>query len=380
MINNIPCLYIHIPFCDHICSYCDFYKRIAKEEVINKYVLYLEKELILKSQDGLLKNINTIYIGGGTPSCIGLNNLNILFSILKKYIDFNNINEFSIECNPKDISNELIKLFKDNKVNRISLGVQSFNNKKLKLLNRNHDKKIILNSLQLLKQNDFSNVNIDIMYGLPNDNIRLLKQDFKYLKKYNIKHVSCYSLILEPRTILYNKYKQGNFKLFNEDKEAKLYYQIQSILFKLGYNQYEISNYCLKGYECFYNLNTWNNNNYLGIGTSASYYINNKRYTNIKNLNSYFESLDQNKMLYFEEEVETKESKMYEEIMLGLRKICGINIINFNNKYNCDILNEYPNINFLIKNDLLKLDENNNLFIPFNKLYISNTIINKILS
>ena len=259
------------------------------------------------------------------------------------------------------------------------MGVQSFNNKKLKLLNRNHDKKIILNCLQLLKKNDFKNVNIDIMYGLPNDNIRLLKQDFKYLKKYNIKHVSCYSLILEQRTILYNKYIKGEFKLFNEDKEAKLYYQIQKHLNKLGYNQYEISNYCLNNYECLYNLNTWNNDHYLGIGTSASYYINNKRYTNIKNLDLYFKSLDDNKLLYFEEEVETTLSTMYEEIMLGLRKTEGINIINFNNKYNCDIYKQYPNINFLIKNNFLKV-YNNYLFIPKDKLYISNTIINKILS
>lgn len=377
MNKNYNCLYIHIPFCDHICSYCDFYKRIAKKEIIDKYILYLEKEILLKKD--LIKDVNIIYIGGGTPSSIGLDNLNILFNILKKYINFNNLIEFSIECNPKDVSDELIYLFKNNNVNRISLGVQSFNNKKLKLLNRNHDKKIILNCLQLLKKNDFRNVNIDIMYGLPNDNIRLLKQDFKYLKKYNIKHVSCYSLILEQRTILYNKYIKGEFKLFNEDKEAKLYYQIQKHLNKLGYNQYEISNYCLNNYECLYNLNTWNNNHYLGIGTSASYYINNKRYTNIKNLDLYFKSLDDNKLLYFEEEVETTLSTMYEEIMLGLRKTEGINIINFNNKYNCDIYKQYPNINFLIKNNFLKV-YNNFLFIPKDKLYISNTIINKILS
>lgn len=377
MNKNYNCLYIHIPFCDHICSYCDFYKRIAKKEIIDKYILYLEKEILLKKD--LIKDVNIIYIGGGTPSSIGLDNLNILFNILKKYINFNNLIEFSIECNPKDISDELIYLYKNNNVNRISLGVQSFNNKKLKLLNRNHDKKIILNCLQLLKKNDFRNVNIDIMYGLPNDNIRLLKQDFKYLKKYNIKHVSCYSLILEQRTILYNKYIKGEFKLFNEDKEAKLYYQIQKHLNKLGYNQYEISNYCLNNYECLYNLNTWNNDHYLGIGTSASYYINNKRYTNIKNLDLYFKSLDDNKLLYFEEEVETTLSTMYEEIMLGLRKTEGINIINFNNKYNCDIYKQYPNINFLIKNNFLKV-YNNYLFIPKDKLYISNTIINKILS
>lgn len=377
MNNNINCLYIHIPFCDHICSYCDFYKRIAKKEIIDKYILYLDKELTLKKD--LLKNINIIYIGGGTPSSIGLDNLFLLFNNLKKYINFDNLIEFSIECNPKDITNELVNLLIKNKINRISLGVQSFNNKKLKILNRNHDKKIVINCLNILKNNNFKNINVDIMYGLPNDNIRLLKNDFKYLKKYNIPHVSCYSLILEQRTILYNKYLKGEFKLFNEDKEAKLYYKIQKYLNKFNYNQYEISNYCLDNYECLYNLNTWNNNNYLGIGTSASYYIDNKRYTNIKNLDLYFKSLDENKIIYFEEEDETKESQMYEEIMLGLRKTKGINIINFNNKYGCDIFIQYPNINYLIKNNFLCLN-NNQLFIPSNKLYISNTIINKILS
>jgi len=376
MNNNINCLYIHIPFCDHICSYCDFYKRIAKKEIIDKYILYLEKEILLKKD--LLNNINVIYIGGGTPSSIGIDNLNLLFSILKKYISFKNLIEFSIECNPKDVSEQLILLFKENHVNRISLGIQSFNNKKLKILNRNHDKKIILNCLRLLKKNDFKNVNIDIMYGLPNDNIRLLKNDFKYLKKYNIKHVSCYSLILEQKTILYNKYLKGEFKLFDEDKESQLYYEIQKYLSKLGYNQYEISNYCLNNYECLYNLNTWNNKNYLGIGTSASYYINNRRYTNIKNLELYFKSLDNNEMMFYEEETEDKTSQMYEEIMLGLRKTEGINVKEFNKKYDCDIFSLYSNIDFLIKNNLLSLI-NNNLFIPKDKLYISNSIINKIL-
>lgn len=378
MNNKITNLYIHIPFCDHICSYCDFYKRIGNKDLINKYIVYLTKELEIKKQ--YLNDITTIYIGGGTPSCIGIDNLQLLFSFLKKYINFNNLIEFSIECNPLDITKDLILLFKKNKVNRISLGIQSFNNKKLKLLNRNHCKKDAFSALKLLNDNDFTNINIDIMYGLPKDNVRLLKNDFKYLRKYKIKHVSCYSLILEQKTILYNKYLKGEFKLYDEDKESKLYYQIQKFLTKIGYKQYEISNFCLPGYECKYNLNTWNNQKYLGIGASASYYLNNIRYTNIKNLNQYFKGIDDKQLVYYEVSTETIEIKMYEEIMLGLRKITGININNFNNKYNCDIFQKYPNIEYLLKMQLLKLDDDNNLFISNNKLYISNSIINKILN
>jgi len=376
MNKDITNLYIHIPFCDHICSYCDFYKKVAKKEQINKYIIYLEKELILKKE--YLNNINIIYIGGGTPSSIGLDNLNLLFNILKKYINFNNLIEFSIECNPKDINYDLIQLFNKNKVNRISLGIQTLNNRKLKLLNRNHTKKDVLNCLKLLKKLEFNNINADLMYGLPNDSFYLIKKDLKTFKKYNLTHISCYSLILEEKTILYNKYLKGDFKLFDEDKEAVLYYKIQKYLNKNKYNQYELSNFCNDKYECLYNLNTWNNNHYLGIGTSASYYIDNKRYTNIKNTDKYFACLDNNYIEYFEEEVLTNDDLMYEEIMLGLRKTQGINIKNFNKKYNCDIFKKYPNINYLINNKLITYKDNY-FFIPNNKLYISNTIINKIL-
>lgn len=377
MNNDLTCLYIHIPFCDHICSYCDFYKKIAKKEVINKYISYLEKELILKKQ--YLNNIKTIYIGGGTPSCIGIFNLKLLLAILKRYINFNEVNEFSIECNPIDITTELVNLLKNHQVNRISLGVQSTNDNKLKFLNRNHTKKDVINCLKILKNENFNNINIDLMYGLPNDNFSLIKKDLNLIKKFdNIKHVSCYSLILEEKTILFNMYQNNEFKLFNEDKEAKIYYKIQKYLKKLKFNQYEISNFCKEGYECLYNLNTWNNNKYLGIGASASYYIDNKRYTNIKNIDKYFDSLDNNKMAYYEEEIETINSKIYEEIILGLRKTKGINVAEFKRKYNFDLLFKYPSISYLLENDFLKL-ENNFLYIPSDKLYISNTIINKIV-
>ena len=325
-----------------------------------------------------LKNINIIYIGGGTPSSIGIKNLTLLFNNLKKYINFDNLIEFSIECNPKDITYELVELFKINKVNRISLGIQTLNNKKLKFLNRNHTKKDVLNCLNILKKCDFKNVNADLMYGLPKDNFYLLKKDLKTFRKYNLTHISCYSLILEEKTILYNQYINGKFKSFDPDKEAKLYYKIQSFLKKINYNQYELSIFSLRGYKCLYNLNTWDNNQYIGIGTSASYYIDNKRYTNIKHIQNYFDNLDNNKLTFYEEEVITKDIKMYEEIMLGLRKTNGINVINFKNKFECDIFETFPNINYLINISYLILKDNQ-LFIPSDKLYVSNSVINKIL-
>lgn len=350
---------------------------LSDEKTISKYIKYLEKEFILKQN--YLNDIEHIFIGGGTPSAIGLDNLNVLFQTIKKYINMEKIKEFSIECNPKDISNEMLTLFNSNNINRISLGVQSLNKRKLKLLNRNHTKKDIIKALKIINDNKINNVNIDLMYGLPGDSFYKIKNDINTLKRFKNTHFSCYSLILEKKTMLYHKFQKGDFKPFDEDKEAKIYYKIQKYLNKNGYKQYETSNFCIPGYECQYNVNTWKNGRYLGIGANASYYIDNIRYTNIRNIKKYFEYLDNiSTELYCEKYIVDKETEMYEEIMLGLRLKDGINIDEFNIKYNLDLFDEFKNINFLLKNNLL-IFKDKRIFIPDDKMYIANSIINKIL-
>lgn len=369
-------LYVHIPFCDHICSYCDFYKMIAKKELINKYINYLNKELELKKN--YLNDITGIYIGGGTPSSIGLDNLKRLFKYLFTYIKSEKIVEFSIECNPKDISEELISLLNEYHVNRISLGVQSLNSKKLRIMNRNHTKKDVILALKSLENRFNFNINVDLLYAFPKDNFRGIKKDIRTLMKHKVSHFSCYSLILEEKTVLYHQYLNNKFTLFDPDKEAKLYYKIQKYLIKHKFYQYEISNFSKKGYECKYNLNTWNNKEYIGIGASASYYIEDKRYTNYSNLNKYFDGIDRNKPYYDVITLDIND-KMYEEIILGLRKTQGINIKDFNNKYNIDIISKYPKINDLIKYGFLIIN-NDYLSIPLNKLYLQNSILGEILN
>lgn len=369
-------LYIHIPFCDHICTYCDFYKMIAKKEVIVKYINYLEKELELKKD--YLENIENIYIGGGTPSSIGIDNLNNLFITLSKYIDLNKIKEFSMEFNPTDVNEDIINLSIKYHVNRISLGVQSLNSDKLALMGRNHNKNDVIKAIKTLQKKFIFNINVDLIYAFPKDDFRGIKKDIKTLIKEDIKHFSCYSLILEEKTILYHKYLRNEFTPFDSDKEAKLYYNIQKYLHKKKYYQYEISNFAKEGFECQYNLNTWNNCKYLGIGASANYYIDNKRYDNFHNLNKYFDALDNNKQYFNVIEI-NKNEQMYEEIMLGLRKTNGINIETFYEKYQITIFNQYPHIKELMENQFLVLKDKQ-LFIPFNKLYISNSIIYKVLN
>lgn len=374
MTNKINSLYIHIPFCKQICVYCDFYKMIAKEEKINEYIDYLIKDLSKKKS--LLNDIENIYIGGGTPSSIGFDNLNRLLTSINTLIK--NIKEFSIECNVLDINQEMLALFKKQNITRLSLGIQSTNDAKLSKLGRTHNKNDIINALNLLKLNNFNNINADIIYGYKDDSVESIINDLDLLKNY-VNHFSCYSLILEEHTMLYNDYRNNKFQIFDEEEDAKIYENIQMYLEKNDFIQYEVSNFCKNDTYCFYNLNTWNNGYYLGIGASASYYYNNVRYTNPKNLKKYYELVDNINNNYYELISLTKKDKLIEKIMLGLRLIKGINVKNINDEYNIDILNLLPSINTLIKNNYVLL-QNEYLSINKSKIYISNSIINLLLN
>ena len=373
--EKIKSLYIHIPFCDHICIYCDFYKMIANINKQNEYLEYLIKELEIRKDD--LQNLETIYIGGGTPSTLSINNLNKLLSYLSNNINLDNIKEFSIECNPKDINQDLINLFKLYHVNRISLGIQSFDNDKLKFLNRNHDKDIAFNAIKLLQDNDFNNINVDIIFGLNNDNKELVKNDLDTLISLGIPHISVYTLIIEDKTIL-NRFISFGYSPLSDDKEAEIYGFVSKYLRDFGYNHYEISNFAKNGYESIHNLCYWDYDNYIGVGANASGKVGNIRYTNINNLNKYYQGIINNNLCYKEYIDLDKKDLMDEYIMMGLRKINGINKNIFKNRFNCDIIDEYNNINLLINQGLL-IDKDNYIKIKEDKIYIMNSILLKIL-
>lgn len=378
---KIESLYIHIPFCDHICVYCDFYKMIAKDNEKAKYIDYLIKELELKKE--LLNNIKTIYIGGGTPSNLNHQLLIALFDALNKFINLKNLSEFTIECNPIDVTEELVLILKKYNINRVSLGVQSFNNKKLEFLNRNHNREVAIKAIKILQDNGINNINCDFIYGLDiknkfSDNINTIKDDLDIAIKLQIPHISCYTLIIEDKTILTKFIKENKYQIMDDDLEADLYDFINNYLKKYQFDHYEISNYSLSGYQSLHNLTYWNNEYYLGIGANASYYYNNTRYTNINNLKSYYQGIDNGKLNYFEEVKLDISDMMYEEIMLGLRKLKGINKNNFLKKYNCDIISVYNKIPNLLDQGIL-IDDGENIFVSEDKIYILNDILLQIL-
>ena len=350
--------YIHIPFCKNICSYCDFCKLYYNKTWINSCLKSLELE-IKKNYKGEV--LDTIYIGGGTPSSLDTEELKYLFKIIEIFKLSKNV-EFTLECNIEDITLDKIKILKENNVNRISIGVQSFNEKNIKLLNRNHTKDEVFDKIKLLKENGFNNINIDLIYAIPNQTLEELEYDLDCFLKLDIPHVSAYSLIIEENTKLYIE----NYESVSEELDYEMYKLINEKL--SNYHHYEISNFSKEGYESKHNLTYWNNNPYYGFGLGATAYDEKYRYTNTRNINKYINGfwLRDKEKVSFNEKIENA-------FILGFRKIDGINIKEFRNKYNLEI-NDIYIIKDLIKQNKL-IENGENIKINEDYIYVSNDIL-----
>jgi len=355
-------VYIHIPFCKKICNYCDFCKVYYNTGFVSKYLDSLEIEIKNRYK---FEEIDTIYIGGGTPSCLTIEKLKKLFKIIKIFKLKDNY-EFTIECNIENIDIEKLKLFKDNKVNRLSIGVESFDSEILNLLGRYHNKDLIFKNINLAKKY-FNNINIDLIYGVTND-IDKVKKDIDNFLKLDIKHISCYSLILEENTKLYIE----NHKYIDEDIDSEMFNYINDLLVSNGYKHYEISNYAKSGYESKHNKIYWMNESYYGFGLSAVSYINNYRISNTKNMSKYINKDYINSSIY--EDINIRKEN---DLILGLRLIDGINYNLFNKKYNDDLLNR-DIIKELINDKKLEIS-NGYLRCKYEYIYLLNDILTKII-
>ena len=361
-------LYIHIPFCNKICNYCDFTKMVSSNDYKTKYINRLKEEINSKIND--LKGIDTIFIGGGTPNSLSIELLEELLVLIN---DFNKKSkETTIELNPELISLEQINLFKKYGINRISIGVESFNDRLLKLLGRNHNKELVYEKIKLLKDNGFNNINIDLIFGIPTETIDDVKYDLKCFKELDLKHLSYYSLILEDKTIFSHWIDNKKIQLLDDDVVADMYDYINKYMMDNGYHHYEISNYARPGFESIHNKLYWTEQEYVGIGLGASGFINKYRYTNNKIMKDYF--------LKFEEKRDyiSLDEEKSEYLIFGLRLVDGISIKEYKEKYNSDPFEDF-NLNKLIKNNLLILD-NDNIRIHPDKLFISNLVFEELLN
>nr|WP_295597608.1 radical SAM family heme chaperone HemW [uncultured Terrisporobacter sp.] len=352
-------LYIHIPFCVTKCKYCDFnsFKIDLNEKI--KYLNYLGEEMKLYKEEIKNREIDSVFVGGGTPSILNENEINILFEKIKENFNIKSNAEITMECNPGTLTLNKLKVMKKSGVNRLSIGLQAVQNHHLKYIGRIHTFEEFEKNYHDAKQMGFDNINIDLMYALPNQSREDWMESLEKVVKLNPTHISAYSLILEENTELFKMYERDEFNLLDENTDIEMYEYTIDYLKSHGYNQYEISNYAKDNFECKHNVLYWKCEEYVGIGASASGYFNGIRYNNICELDNYEKMiLEGEKPIEWEEKLSIKD-EIEESIFLGLRMNEGIQISDFKEKYNFDFEKEYKNeIEKLSKMELIEIDNN----------------------
>ncbi len=352
-------IYIHIPFCKQKCYYCDFTSYCNKDNLIEKYIRCLKIEIknTMKKIDKNKYNITTIYIGGGTPSYIDPKYIEEILNELKHETKL--AKEITIEVNPGTVTKEKLEIYKKAGINRLSIGLQETHNNLLKQIGRIHTFEEFKETYQIARNVGFDNINIDLMLGLPNQTIKDLKENLNYIINLNPKHVSVYSLILEEGTVFYKQMQSGKIKLPEEDQERNMYWYVKNTLELNGYKHYEISNFSKPNYESKHNINCWEQKEYIGFGIAAHSYFEEKRFSNTENIEQYIKNIQNNNLEnnIIVHEIQSIKDMQKEYMLLNLRKIQGVSIQKFKNKFkNNPIFLYKEELNKLTKEDLVTID------------------------
>ena len=331
--------YVHIPFCTQICYYCDFSKVFIKNQPVDSYLEHLLQEF--HSYD--IRELRTIYIGGGTPTALSAPQLEVLLDGLTKNLDLSVLEELTIEANPGDLDEYKIAVLKNSAVNRVSLGVQTFDDKMLKKIGRSHLERDIYENIDRLKLAGFDNISIDLIYALPGQTMDQVKDNVAKAIALDIPHMSLYSLILENHTVFMNRMRRGKLPLPKEEVEAEMFEYIIAELEHAGFEHYEISNFSKHGFESRHNLMYWDNAEYYGIGAGASGYVNGVRYKNHGPIRHYLKAVEEGNARINEEHLSLRE-QMEEEMFLGLRKKTGVSKARFEEKFGTSFENVYGQV------------------------------------
>ncbi|EUJ33341.1 coproporphyrinogen III oxidase [Listeria floridensis FSL S10-1187] len=326
-------VYIHIPFCEHICYYCDFNKVFLEGQPVDEYVNLLIREMELATEGKQLETVETIFVGGGTPTTLTEKQIERLCSAVKRIFPLSKNAEFTFESNPGDLSVEKLSVMQASGVNRLSMGVQSFNNELLKKIGRIHTVQDVYQSIRNAEQVGFENLSIDLIFSLPGQSEADFKDTLEKALALDLPHYSAYSLIIEPKTIFYNLMQKGELILPSQDAEANMYDFLMSEMEKNGKKQYEISNFARTGFESRHNLVYWSNEHYYGFGAGAHGYLADRRYSNFGPLKQYMTPLSENKLPIFQVKDLSLKEEMEEEMFLGLRKVAGVNKKRFFEKF-----------------------------------------------
>lgn len=366
--------YVHIPFCTQICYYCDFSKVFIKNQPVDAYLEALIKEF----ESYQISSLKTLYIGGGTPTAITAKQLDYLLSHLQQHLQLDQLEEFTIEANPGDLTEDKIAVLRQSAVNRISLGVQTFNDKQLKQIGRSHTEAQIYATIASLKEAGFQNISIDLIYALPGQTIQQVKENVAKALSLDIPHLSLYSLILEHHTVFMNKMRRGKLHLPTEDLEAEMFEYIISEMEASGFEHYEISNFTKPGFESRHNLMYWNNDEYFGCGAGASGYLDGIRYRNRIPIQHYLKAVaDGNARL--SEEVLTKEEMMEEELFLGLRKKSGVSVSRFQEKFGLSFESRYGPVVRELQNQGLLVEDKDFIRMTKKGLFLGDSVAEKFI-
>jgi len=348
-------LYIHIPFCIRKCIYCDFNSIIKKSQMVDEYLESIEKEIQSIKEKYTFK---TIFIGGGTPTVLNETQLRKLLNTISKYIDESKLIEYTIEVNPGTLNDEKILILKDYHVNRVSIGIQSFNDKYLKFLGRIHSAPDAKDIFSNLRENGFENLNTDLIYGYPGQTINEWEMDLGEAVKLAPEHVSAYCISYEQGTPLNDMVNSGTYKKLNEEDELKMYEHTKDFLNHERYLHYEISNFARTGKECQHNIVYWENKEYIGIGAGAFSYVNGKRYCNVKDVSEYISSVKTRKDLICFSEKLPQKRRASEILIMALRMTSGISKKEFLNRSGFDIVELFgKQLSYLTQAGLLNYDD-----------------------
>lgn len=356
-------IYVHIPFCKRKCYYCDFVSYSNKDSKIQEYIDAVKKEIEAQK---IRSEITTVYIGGGTPSYIDSKYIGeIMEEIGKKNLSKDA--ESTIEVNPGTVTIEKLKDYKNCGINRLSIGLQSSQNKLLEQIGRIHNFEQFLETYQMARTVGFENINIDLMLGLPNQRIKDLKESIERIIELKPEHISVYSLIIEDGTPIANKIERRELELPSEELERNMYWYVKNTLELNGYKHYEISNFARSGYESKHNMNCWKQKEYIGVGVAAHSYRDITRYSNTEILEEYIrnvntENFERNRIIH---EIQKEDDTKREYMILGLRQIDGVKVSEFKIKFG-------DNPIYLFRNELKKLSDENLIVIDDDNIRLTN--------
>ena len=369
-------LYIHIPFCVRKCGYCDFLSAPADEKARDRYVQALLMEIErYQGTETADRKIKTLYIGGGTPSILSVDQLDCIMQKIKYTFNFCDDIEASMEMNPGTASKEKCRALYQMGINRLSIGLQSTNDMELKTLGRIHSYEDFINTYTWCREAGFQNINVDLMAALPYQTVESYTTGLRKIIHLAPEHISAYSLILEEGTPFYQKYNSGCYPLPDEEQERLMYRETEQILAQAGYERYEISNYAKEGRCCRHNVGYWTRRDYLGFGLGASSLYGKDRFANTADMKKYLENSSSPELIREREPVLTREDEMAEFMFLGLRMTKGIAKTDFRQKFGCAIETVYGDVLKKYEAMGLLLEKDGRIFLSREGIHVSNSVM-----